>query len=78
MRLNTKLIVSAAAAPLLLLAGTALAQTTTDTGTLGTTTPAVPNTGAGGDLAANLTLLGTTGLAALAGGTYLARKRFAL
>ena len=47
--------------------GVALAQTTT-------TTPTTPNTGAGGDAAANMLVLGTSALLALSSGVYLARR----
>jgi hypothetical protein len=52
-----------------LVAGVASAQTTT-----GTTTPGVPNTGAGGDLVLNLFVLAVTGAVALIGAVYLSRK----
>jgi hypothetical protein len=75
----------------LLGSGVAFAQTsstTTDTsGTVNTTTsatdptttsaPGTPNTGAGGDAASNLLVLATTGVAALAGVAFLARKAIA-
>lgn len=72
-----KIISSAALATILLAggAGIAMAQTTTTTGTTGTTgTVGVPNTGAGGDAAVNILLLGTSALIAIGGGSYLARK----
>lgn len=50
--------------------GVAEAQTTTPT-----TTPGVPNTGAGSDAGLNLLLLGASGLVALAGGAYLLTKK---
>ena len=46
------------------------------TGSGGTSaTPGAPNTGAGGDMAANLALLGTAAVAAIGGAAYLARQR---
>ncbi len=39
-----------------------------------TTTPGAPNTGAGGDMATNMALLGTSAVAALAGIAYLGRR----
>lgn len=53
---------------LLLSASSVGAQTTT-----ATTTPGTPNTGAGGN-GANMLLLGTSALVALAGAGYLARR----
>lgn len=67
--------------------GTAFAQTastTTTTGTTvttpttGATTPTAPNTGAGGDAAQNLTLLGVSALVAVGGAAYLARTKKSL
>lgn len=52
-----------------LVAGIASAQTTTSS-----TTPGVPNTGAGGDLFTNLLLLATAAAVALIGLAYLSRK----
>lgn len=55
-------------------ASAALAQTSTTTmGT--TTTPGVPNTGAGGDLLTNVLLLGISAAAVVAGIVYLVRMR---
>jgi hypothetical protein len=48
---------------------------TTTTGTTDSTTPGTPNTGAGGDTATNLALLGASALIAAGGAAYLARKR---
>lgn len=54
----------------------AFAQTsTTTTGTTTTTVPGTPNTGAGGDTAVNLALLGASALIAAGGAAYLARKQ---
>lgn len=74
------------AASVLLLAGAGLASaqtttgTSTDTGgngtTTGTTTPGVPNTGAGDS--AGLLALATTGLLAIGAGAYLLRGRYLL
>lgn len=66
-----KIISGAALATVLLAggAGIALAQTTATT-----TTPGVPNTGEGGDMAVNILLLGTSGLLAIGGSAYLSRK----
>jgi len=63
--------------------GTTSSTSTSDTGggaVLGATStdPNVPNTGAGGDTAAMLSILTVSGLAAVAGATYLMRKRMAL
>ncbi len=62
---------------------TGAAATGTDT-TLGSstagvtgTTPGVPNTGAGGDAASNLAMLGVAALVAIGGAAYLSRKQFA-
>lgn len=75
------------AATLIAAAPFAFAQTTDTTGTgtsvtdmtatgTGTgTTPGVPNTGAGGDAAANALVLAVTGLVALGGIGYLATRR---
>jgi hypothetical protein len=49
---------------------TTIEQTTTDT----TSTPGVPNTGVGGDALSNWLLLGVTGLIALSGVAFLARR----
>ena len=86
MTISNKLIGGAAVGATLLFALPALAQTTTDTtasstgtttGTVTDTSVGTPNTGAGGDLMVNLTILGTSALAAVAGGVYLARARAA-
>lgn len=63
------------AATLVAAAPFALAQTTTTTGTTSTTSPGVPNTGAGGDAAANALALAVTGLVALGGIGYLATRK---
>lgn len=68
-----KNLIGAIALAMMLTAAVASAQTTTTTGT----TPAVPNTGAGGDTAANVVVLAGSALAALAGATYLGRSRAA-
>ncbi|MBP9710837.1 MAG: hypothetical protein KBD50_01045 [Candidatus Pacebacteria bacterium] len=68
--MNTKKIVSTFALASLLLAGAASAQTTTPE----VTTPGVPETGAGGNTAANILLLSAAAGIALVGGTYLTRK----
>jgi hypothetical protein len=52
-----------------LVAGIASAQTTT-----GSSTPGVPNTGAGGDMLTNILLLATSAAVALIGLAYLGRK----
>lgn len=65
-------LVTGVATALLLTAGVAGAQTSTTTST---TTPGTPNTGAGGSAAANILLLGASGVTALLGGAYLARRR---
>jgi hypothetical protein len=57
----------------LLMTGAAFAQTTTDD-VSGSTTVGTPNTGAGGDLAVNMLLLGGSAAAAIAAFAYL-RKR---
>ena len=41
----------------------------------GTTTPGVPNTGAGGNAAQNLLLITSSALLALSGGMYLLQRR---
>lgn len=58
----------------LLLAAPALAQTGTTTGTMGTTTPGVPNTGAGGDMTTTLVVLAVAALMVIVGAVYLARR----
>lgn len=60
----------------LLSSGVAFAQTTTPTTSTTTTTGTVtaPNTGAGGDAAQNIALLGGSALILLAGALYLGRK----
>ena len=50
---------------------------TAATGTTGTT-PGVPNTGAGGDAAGNLAILGASALVAIGGAAYLARQKYAI
>jgi hypothetical protein len=80
---------SMAVASALLLSGAGLvsAQTyttgsvtpATATGTNATgTTPGVPNTGAGGDVATNLALLGASAVIVVGGAAYLARKKYSL
>jgi hypothetical protein len=69
-----------AAAGTLLMTGAAFAQTdttgTTDTTDLsGSTTVGTPNTGAGGDLAVNMLLLGGSAAAAVAAFAYLRKQR---
>jgi UDP-N-acetylmuramyl tripeptide synthase len=51
--------------------------TTSTTGTTGSaaTTPTAPNTGAGGDTAQNLALLGGSALVVAAGSAYMARRK---
>lgn len=86
---SKKILGTAAVLSLLALAGPALAQTATGasstlyggttsatgaSGTMTSTTPGAPNTGAGGDTTQNLVLLGLSGLVVVAGGAYLARK----
>jgi len=51
------------------------AQSTTTLGTTTTTTPGVPNTGAGGDAMINILLLGVAAVVMVAGIVYLARVR---
>ncbi len=68
--MSAKKFLSAAALAFLLTAGTANAQTSTSS----TTTVGTPNTGAGGNAAANLIILGSTAAIALAGLTYLSRR----
>ncbi len=63
-----KKIVSGAAATPLLLAGLVSAQTTT------TTTPGVPNTGAG-DIVLNAMILGVAAMVAIGGALYLYMHR---
>jgi hypothetical protein len=43
-----------------------------------TATPGVPNTGAGGDMAQNVAVLGVSAAIAALGGAYLVRRRFAM
>lgn len=57
----------------LLVAGAAFAQTDTDV--TGSTTVGTPNTGAGGDLAINMLLLGGSAAAAVAAIAYLRRQQ---
>jgi hypothetical protein len=52
-----------------LIAGIASAQTTT-----GSTTPGVPNTGAGGDMLTNILLLAVSAAVAIIGLAYLGRR----
>ena len=72
--------VAVATALLLGGAGLASAQTsstttsTASTTSTGVTTPSSPNTGAGGDMAGNLLLLGVSALVAVGSGAYVARK----
>ncbi len=60
----------------LLTSSVAFAQTTTPTSASTTvdTTVSAPNTGAGGDAAQNIALLGGSALILLAGAVYLGRK----
>ncbi|MDB5237904.1 MAG: hypothetical protein JWM46_174 [Candidatus Kaiserbacteria bacterium] len=67
--MKVKNIAPIVALAMLLSAGVASAQTTAST------TPGVGNTGAGGDSAANMLLLGTSALVAIGGTAYLARKQ---
>ncbi len=70
MRTASKIAGAAAAAAMLLVASAAFAQTTTDA----TTTPGVPDTGAGGDVAANVALMTLSAATALGAAVYLSRK----
>ena len=77
--MSIKKIAGAVALTALLTTGVASAQTTTPTSTAPTstvprTTPGVPSTGSGGDMAANIIVLATAGAVALAGGVYLSRR----
>ncbi|MBL8158030.1 LPXTG cell wall anchor domain-containing protein [bacterium] len=67
-----KKFVNGAAAASLFVAGIASAQTTTST-----TTPGVPNTGAG-DIALNAVILGISAMIAVGGALYLYMQRNAL
>ncbi|HYF13104.1 MAG TPA: hypothetical protein VD928_02305 [Candidatus Paceibacterota bacterium] len=60
--------ISGATALAWLVTGIASAQTTT------TTTPGVPNTGAGGDAMTNLAMLGISAAIAIIGLAYLSRR----
>jgi hypothetical protein len=62
-----------AAAGTFLMAGMAFAQTDTDLS--GSTTVGTPNTGAGGDLAVNMLLLGGSAAAAIAAFAYLRKQK---
>lgn len=68
--MSSKKIIGSAALALLLMAGPVSAQTSTTS----TTTVGTPNTGAGG-AAANLIILGSTAAIALAGLTYISRRK---
>lgn len=68
--MNAKKIVGTLALTSLLMAGAVSAQTTPEA----TTTPGVPDTGAGGTAATNVLLLGAAAAVALAGGAYLTRR----
>jgi hypothetical protein len=64
-----------------MVAGIASAQTTTTdiitsttTGTIGTTTPGIPNTGVGGDVVTNVLLLAASAAIALIGLAYLSSR----
>ncbi len=82
---SKKKIIGTMALALMVSAGVAGAQTTTDTvttdtagGAVSTTTtglPGTPNTGVGGDAAENMLLLGSSALAAIAGAAYLLSRR---
>lgn len=67
--MSTKNIARALALGILLTAGVVSAQTDA------TSTPGVGNTGAGGNSAANMILLGTSAVVAIGGTAYLARKQ---
>ncbi len=67
---HAKYIVGSFAALSLLASGVALAQTDASS-----TTPGAPNTGAGGDPMTNALVLTASGLVALGGLAYLARRR---
>lgn len=69
-----KRIVSSAALAPLLMAGIASAQTTNDIVTSTSTTPGVPNTGAG-DVALNAFILGISAMIVVAGALYLYLNR---
>jgi len=71
--MHAKKIVSAFVLALALLSG-GVAYAQTDASSTITTTPGVPNTGAGGDTTTNLAVLGASALIAIAGGAYLLRK----
>jgi hypothetical protein len=71
---------ASAASPTTNTSGTAGSATTnSSSGTTGSsTTPGVPNTGAGGDAAANLAVLGASAIVVAGGAAYLASRRYAL
>lgn len=74
--MNAKKIINTAAITILLLAGSAAAQTgTTSTSTSGgVTSPGTPNTGVGGNAAANVIALTASAAVALGGAAYLLRR----
>ena len=69
MHMNMKRIVQGLELAVLMSAGVASAQTDTTTAT-----PAVGDTGSGGNATANIILLGTSAIVAIGGTAYLARK----
>ncbi len=74
--MTAKKFVTTAALTVMLLAGSAAAQTgTTSTSTLDDVTPGTPNTGSGGNAVANIILLTGSAAIALGGAAYLARRR---
>lgn len=68
----TKRVLATGALAALLIAGPAFAQTASTTDD---TTPGTPNTGSGGNAAANMVLLTGSALVAIGGVTMLARRR---
>lgn len=76
MSLKQHIGVALAAISMLSIGAMASAQTTDTTTmqTTATTTPGVPNTGAGGDAAANWIILAATGIVMIGGIIYLARS----
>lgn len=72
--MKIKKIINTVAFTIVLLAGSAAAQTTTPSTTTGEV-PGSPNTGSGGNAIANVVLLTGSAAVALGGAAYLARRR---
>jgi hypothetical protein len=73
--MTAKKIITTGALAMLLIAGPAFAQTSTSSTTDDLTTPGTPNTGSGGNAAANVLLLTGSAAVALGGLAMLSRRR---